>query len=58
VEAVAVWGITPTIALLDREKSPRWAMYVECNIVACLSNHYCHGNAKVVDVHVAVNKKC
>jgi hypothetical protein len=35
------------------DQSPRWATYVECNIVARLSNHYCHGNATVVDVHVS-----
>jgi hypothetical protein len=28
-------------------------MYVECNIVARLSNHYCHGNATVVNVHMS-----
>lgn len=34
-------------------------MYIQCNIVACSHNHYCHGNATcilyTVDSHFTVN---
>jgi hypothetical protein len=30
-------------------------MYAECNIVARLSNLYCHGNATVVNEHTSIS---